>query len=268
MTAIMPTILALDFDGVVCDGLIEYFQAAWKAYCRIWNSSDHTPPEGLAEQFYRMRPVVETGWEMPVVVRSLLLGVTEDEILQDWAAIAKRQITADQVSLADLEAAVDSVRDEWIKTDLEDWLSQHRFYPGVIDRLKQTLSSPVHTFIVTTKEERFVRLLLQREGIDLAETQIFGKAVKQPKAQTLRHLIHTIGAGALTPEVWFVEDRFKTLQAVKTQPDLQEVQLFLADWGYNTGGDRQMADQDERLHLLSLNRFAQEFTNWVSPYGL
>ncbi|MHC5726941.1 MAG: HAD family hydrolase, partial [Nostoc sp.] len=37
MTASSPTILALDFDGVICDGLIEYFEVSWRTYCQIWS---------------------------------------------------------------------------------------------------------------------------------------------------------------------------------------------------------------------------------------
>ncbi|MCY7286501.1 MAG: HAD family hydrolase, partial [Cyanobacteria bacterium CAN_BIN43] len=32
-----PTLLALDFDGVLCNGLMEYFQTAWRVYCQIWS---------------------------------------------------------------------------------------------------------------------------------------------------------------------------------------------------------------------------------------
>gem|GEM_PF-4100580 len=30
MTIKTPTLIALDFDGVLCNGLIEYFQTAWR----------------------------------------------------------------------------------------------------------------------------------------------------------------------------------------------------------------------------------------------
>ena len=31
-----PTVLALDFDGVLCNGLSEYFQTAWRTYSQFW----------------------------------------------------------------------------------------------------------------------------------------------------------------------------------------------------------------------------------------
>jgi phosphoglycolate phosphatase-like HAD superfamily hydrolase len=257
-----PTLLALDFDGVLCDGLIEYFQAAWRAYCQIWSPSETVPPDGLAEQFYRLRPVVETGWEMPVVLRALLSGVSESEILVNWSAIAPQ--FAQEIHLTPLEigSKVDQVRDAWIADDLEGWISLHRFYPGVIDRL-QHLGS-VYAVIITTKEERFVSQLLQQQGINLPDSQIFGKSLRQPKAQTLRALIQELSLKTDNPVVaWFIEDRLKTLQTIQTQPDLNDVRLFLGDWGYNTASDRDNASLNPKIHLLSLTTFAQDFSMWV-----
>ncbi|NJO39958.1 MAG: HAD family hydrolase [Cyanobacteria bacterium CRU_2_1] len=259
-----PTLLALDFDGVICDGLIEYFQTAWKAYCHIWAPVDETPPDGLAEQFYRLRPVVESGWEMPLLLRSILLGVPESEILANWGTIALQHAQETTLTSTDLAAKVDQIRDEWIAADLTHWLAQHRFYPGVLDRLRTTLTSSVCPFIISTKEGRFVRQLLQRQQVEMPESQIFGKEVRQPKAQTLRDLIYQFSKDTENPvEVWFIEDRLKTLQSIKTQPDLDTVKLFLADWGYNTLSDREMAQQDDRIYLLSLIAFSQAFSSWL-----
>ena len=69
---------------------------------------------------------------------------------------------------------------------MDDWLGLHRFYPGVIERLKQILDSTVELYIITTKEGRFVKQLLQRQGIDLGEARIIGKENKRPKYETLR----------------------------------------------------------------------------------
>ncbi|MBD2090545.1 HAD family hydrolase [Microcoleus sp. FACHB-1515] len=251
-----PTILALDFDGVLCDGLIEYFQTAWRVYVQLWHPIEQTPPAGLAEQFYRLRPVVETGWEMPVVIRSLLQGVPEAEILLHWSEIAVAQIAADSLSAADLGAAVDRVRDEWIQADLAGWLSEHRFYPGVIDRLRELCDSPVRSLIITTKEGRFVQQLLQQQGISLSADRILGKEVKQPKTQSLRQIRQP------NDVIWFVEDRLKTLQTITTQADLADVRLFLADWGYNTPDDRQTAAEDDRIELLSIQQFCRDFSQW------
>lgn len=256
-----PTILALDFDGVLCDGLIEYFQVSWRVYCQIWTPLDPTAPDGLAEQFYRLRPVVETGWEMPLVLRSILLGVSEAKILQDWAIIAARQIAIEGLAKQDLSAAVDRVRDEWIAADLPGWLALHRFYPGVIDRLRRLIDSPIRPVIITTKEGRFVQQLLQQQAIDLTTDQILGKEARQPKADSLRQLLQS--SGSAPPLIWFVEDRLKTLEGIQSIADLAAVKLFLADWGYNTAAERGRIDRSSQIRLLSLRQFAEDFSLWV-----
>ncbi|HIK41341.1 HAD family hydrolase [Thermoleptolyngbya sp. M55_K2018_002] len=259
----MPTLLALDFDGVLCDGMIEYFQTAWRGYCRIWSPEDKTPPAGLAESFYRTRPVVETGWEMPLIVRSLLQGISEAEILADWGTLAKQQIEREGLNPADLSAAVDGSRDEWIAADLDTWLAQHRFYPGVVERVAQALQSGLDVYIISTKESRFIRQLLAQRGVDFPGDRLIGKEIRQPKAQTLRDLIQQHTQDGTPPAVWFVEDRLKTLQTIQPQPDLATVRLFLADWGYNTAAERDTAQQDPQIHLISLAQFAGAFPGWL-----
>lgn len=261
MKASVPTILALDFDGVICNGLIEYFETAWRTYCQIWSPSRQTYAPDLAASFYRLRPVIETGWEMPVLIRALLVGIPKEKIVQDWSGIAQQLLKEAGLVAADVGKKLDQLRDEWIATDLASWLSLHRFYPGVVERLRSLLASPVQPVIITTKEGRFVKALLQQQGVQMPEQWIIGKESERPKHQTIRELI---GVTTGTPsELWFVEDRLKTLQLVQQQLDLDSVKLYLADWGYNTVVEREVARHDRIIRLLSLSQFGQDFSAWL-----
>lgn len=255
-----PSLLALDFDGVVCDGLLEYFQTAWKAYCEVFQPALPVPPEGLAERFYPLRPVVETGWEMPLVLYGLLTGVPDGDILDHWPRVIPQLLAQAGVDSAQLGFAVDGVRDRWIEADLPGWLGLHRFYPGVLPRLRQAIEDGVALVIISTKEGRFIEQLLATEGLTLPSDRIFGKENKRPKYETLRRLKAAHGEGS----IWFVEDRINALQAVQRQPDLGDVQLFLADWGYNTTADRAAGQTDAHIKLISLAQFAQPFAAWSS----
>ncbi|HEY9710356.1 MAG TPA: hypothetical protein V6D48_19270, partial [Oculatellaceae cyanobacterium] len=123
------------------------------------------------------------------------------------------------------------------------------------------LETLTQLFIVTTKEGRFVKQLLQEQGIQLPEDRIIGKECKRPKHQTLRQLIEAFPGEAVT--LWFVEDRLKTLQSVQQQSDLKDVRLYLADWGYNTAVQQEAARNDSTIQLLSLSQFVQDFSAWV-----
>lgn len=260
MSTDTPTILALDFDGVICDGLLEYFQTAWRTYCQIWQPENLTPPPDLPEKFYRLRPVIETGWEMPVLIRVLLLGISESKILHDWSTVLHQCVDAENLQPTDVGQRVDQIRDEWITQDLESWLALHRFYPGVIERFQRILETPTQVFIVTTKEGRFAKQLLQQQGIKLSEDRIIGKEIKRPKHKTLRELINGFTGDFCS--LWFVEDRLNTLLSVEQQSDLAQVRLYLADWGYNTAAHRDEVRNYRRIQLLSLSEFVQDFSTW------
>ena len=257
-----PDMLALDFDGVLCDGLMEYFQVAWRTYEQLWQPDRSVLPEDLAPIFYRLRPVIETGWEMPVLLQALRQGVPETEILQHWIAIAPQILAESDLDSKTIGTVLDRQRDEWITTDLNSWLALHRFYPGVIERLQSVLSSAVYPVIISTKEGRFINQLLQKQGIELSDAQIIGKESQRPKHQVLRELAAT---NSELSSIWFIEDRLKTLLSIQPYADLAAIQLFLADWGYNTEQEREAAQQNTRIELLSLSNFAQDFSRWTVP---
>ncbi len=261
-----PDVLALDFDGVLCDGLVEYFQTAWHTYTQIWGIAAEpggTPiqvgrsPKAMGEMFFRLRPVIEIGWEMPVLIRAIALGMEEYQILQNWPEIRASILETDRLNSAEIMAAVDHYRDQWIGSDLSGWLAGHRFYPGVVNQLQSLLASPIEIVIITTKEARFVQELCHREAIALNPHQIIGKGIKRPKAETL------LALNPLERRIWFIEDRLNTLLNVAQHPQLTSVELFFATWGYNTPTEQAQASHHSRLHLLSLDTFVQPLSYWI-----
>jgi phosphoglycolate phosphatase-like HAD superfamily hydrolase len=252
-----PSILALDFDGVVCDGLHEYFASAWRAYVQLWASPGATAPAGLAERFYALRPVIESGWEMPLLIKGLLAGVADATIAEQWGTLAPGLL--DGLERATVGERLDRVRDDWIVTDRAGWLGLHRFYPGIVERLRALAGGPTRVVIITTKEGRFVLELFAQQGLDFPADQIHGKESKRPKADVLRALKAEAGPAL---RIWFVEDRFKTLQGIKTQHDLDDVRLFLAGWGYNFPYEREAVRRDERMRLLVPEDVFRELTAW------
>ena len=82
----IPDILTLDFDGVLCDGMQEYFEASRRTYMHIW-PDEHAPGEELFAAFRDLRPVIMTGWEMPLLLRALAQGRPPGAMLQHWEAV-------------------------------------------------------------------------------------------------------------------------------------------------------------------------------------
>jgi hypothetical protein len=81
-----PNILALDFDGVLCDGMREYFEASRRTCMKIW-PTEKVPDDDLFLAFRALRPVIMTGWEMPLLLHAIVQGRPEAVILQGWEKV-------------------------------------------------------------------------------------------------------------------------------------------------------------------------------------
>jgi phosphoglycolate phosphatase-like HAD superfamily hydrolase len=251
------SILALDFDGVICNGLPEYFQSSWLVYSQMWSVPTVPAPPELFPAFSRLRPLIEHGWEMPLLVWALQQNIPEEQLINDWTNLALKILADHQLSSKDVVRVLDAVRDRSIEQDLSAWLKLQSCYPGTIAKLL-ALPANINPVIITTKDGRFTRQLLEDQGVQLPADAIFGKEGKQSKADTLRNLLTS-----QPDQIWFVEDRLPTLHTIHQQPDLDSVQLFLADWGYNTPAERLAAQQDDRITLLSIDQFCQDQSSWT-----
>ncbi|WP_017296142.1 HAD family hydrolase [Geminocystis herdmanii] len=249
-------ILVTDFDGVICDGLREYFYSSKLVYQKIWFDRSSIELDSLQSQFNLLRPMVETGWEMPLLLRVLTWGETPENILENWYNIKEKAIkilNLQGIKIEIIAKTLDEIREQQIKDDLDRWLSLQEFYAGVKSKLQQLMNRDIKIYIITTKEGKFARKLLEKEGIYLPENTIFGKEVKRPKYETLRLIIQQ---EKIEPsQVCFIEDRLEALALVNQQSDLQEVKLFLALWGYNTEKTKLQAQEKPKINLLSLANF-------------
>ena len=199
--------------------------------------------------------MVETGWEMPILLKALIAGETTEHILLHWSEIRDNLVKSlsGEISVERITQILDHVRNSQIDNHLEQWLNLHDFYQGVIPLLKRLVNSQVKIYIITTKGENFARTLLEKQDIFLPEDAIFGKECKRPKYESLRLIIDR---EKVAPEsIYFIEDRLEALELVAGQPDLQKVNLWLADWGYNTEATRIKAQKNPRYSLFSLAQF-------------
>lgn len=267
---VKPVVLALDFDGVLCDGRREYFETAWRAYARCWSASALSPDRraALASEFSSLRPLVESGWEFPLLVHALLNGiqVPAPDDRAAWLAATQRLAAEAGLSTETLKQQVNEVRDDWFAADPAGWLAHHDFYPGVVERVERALSDGIVPVIVTTKAERFVRALLATHGERLATLSIMGWEAQRivPKDECLRRLIAAHALEADGAGIWFVEDMLETLEKIdRARPPLGGVKRLLAEWGYNTPAQRRRARDGGHIHVIDLARFDGDFSGWL-----
>jgi phosphoglycolate phosphatase-like HAD superfamily hydrolase len=264
LVVVAPTTLALDFDGVVCEGVPEYFETSRRTFQALW-PDEEAPGDHLLSRFRDLRPVIETGWEMPVLLRAIVRGVPDEAMRASWTSLRDDLLAAGGLQrdalIKELKGTLDEVRREWIARDPSDWLARHSPYCR-LEELREVIAGAERTAVVTTKEGEFARTILGAWGISIRDIQ--GKEAGSHKCENLRQLIaEDAGRGRRPPQLWFVEDRLETLRCVTTHPDLQGVRLFLAAWGYNTPATRASITGHARIKLLQLDEFRRGVAAWI-----
>ncbi|MGR9073182.1 MAG: HAD family hydrolase [Gammaproteobacteria bacterium] len=243
-------IYALDFDGVICDSAVETGITGWKAAGRFWNDfPTPTPPAEMVDRFRRVRPIIETGYESILAMRMLFEGLPPDIILSEFEINKQGMLEACGFDIDELKRRFGETRDNWIKQDPDDWIGMNPLFPGVTEKLRQ-ITATGDCYIVTTKQERFVKQILDANQIEIPAVRIFGLDRKMGKEQVLLNLIDRHPART----VHFVEDRLPTLVNVLNNDRLKHVKLFLADWGYNTEQDR-LESRKYPIELIGIDQF-------------
>ena len=247
-------LVVFDFDGVLVDGMEEYWWAARAAAQRL--SPRHpllqSLPEAIPDGFRRLRPLIHKGWEMVLAAAELArpdldldgfaraYGPGLDEALARWGW-----------SPARLQGVLEQVRSEAIDGDSARWLARHHFYPGVQERLRSLQQDGADWSVLTTKGGAFAAAILAAAGLEPLSLQGHEQGSKPEVLLQLR---------SLGRPLWFVEDRRPTLETVVATPGLEAVRCFLVSWGYLGAGDR--FDLPDSIHWLEPQTFAAPLAHW------
>ncbi len=233
------TIYAFDFDGVICDSAVETSITGWKAAQSIWAEMS-SPPAPLPSQqlindFREVRPLLETGYEAILIMRLLYLGEPIAELCESYEPLIKELIQQEALQTDSLKKLFGETRDRWIVENKQEWLTMNPLFPSVIEKL-HTLTDRTW-YVITTKQERFVKLILQANKIHIEDDQVFGMDRQMSKQDTLSHLQDKHPNQGII----FIEDRLQTLQDITENTELNKISLQLVSWGYNTHEDREVA---------------------------
>ncbi len=261
----LPPLLVFDFDGVLVDGMAEYWWSARRAALRLERQAGvGGPPLRLPEEappaFSRLRPLIHKGWEMVLMAAELGRADTDVQaILQDYPrALATAEARWGWSSEA-VQGVLETVRREALADDRPAWLARHRFYPGVTERLRRLEEEGAPWAVLTTKGGAFTAELLA--AADLHPAALHGHESGAKPEVLARLLRRPPGPDSAPRPLWFVEDRRPTLELVRRTPGLEPVRCLLAAWGYLAPGDGEgLAERG--IGWLTPDRFAAPLAEW------
>jgi len=250
-------LLVFDFDGVIVDGMEEYWWAARTACLRLTGTSSESLPIAVPSPFRQLRPWVHHGWEMVLLAAQLL---DRDGLLRrsgaeayasDYTRHVKAALAARGWLAAELQEALEQVRRQAVAEDRAAWLARHRPFPGVVERLGRLQSEGLDWAVLTTKGAAFTAELLA--AFSLHPARLHGHEAG-PKPEVLLQLQETCALRG------FIEDRRATLETVRATPGLDALPCFLASWGYLRPLDRE--GLPEGIQLLEPDCFASPLADW------
>jgi phosphoglycolate phosphatase-like HAD superfamily hydrolase len=254
--ALVPApLLVFDFDGVLVDGMDEYWWSSRRAALELLGAPPQQPlPEAVPPAFRQLRPLIHKGWEMVLVAAELgrATPAPVPTTAASYAGLLAGALDRWGWQPATLQRALEEVRADAIATDRAGWLARHRFYPGVPERLASLAAEGADWLVLTTKGAAFAAELLAAAGLEPAALYGHEHGSKPEMLLRLRERQRPL---------WFVEDRRPTLEQVRATPGLEAVRCYLVSWGY-------LAPEDVHrpaaagLRWLEPDRFAAPLADW------
>ena len=244
-------LLLFDFDGVLVDGIKEYWHSSLLTCENFLNSpyiiieKDHY--ENISNTFKSIRPWVKYGWEMVLIVHEIikkdnpLNEKNKKDFIESYSQNCQKILEDNSWKAKDLQTFLDSSRKFQINKNFEMWVRLHDPFYEVLDFIEKLNTNKIKTGIITTKGKTFATKILQK--LNIYPDFIFGyeNGTKIEIASLLAKEYEIIG---------FIEDRKKTLQDIKKDSRTKNIPCFLAEWGYLKDSDRYNLEEEIRLLKL------------------
>ena len=249
-------IFLFDFDGVIVDGMQEYWHTSLLSCERYLNSPNISIDQKLYKRvpnsFKEIRPWVKYGWEMILIVHEILKkenslnNFNKDNYINKYHQNCQR-ILKDNCWLAkDLQEILDKSREYQIEKDFEKWVNLHNPFFEVVKFMEELKKREIKTGIITTKGKIFAEKILKQ--LNIFPEFVFGyeSGTKIEIAEKVTQTYEILG---------FIEDRKKTLINIKQNYKTSHIPCLLADWGYLKETDRY--NLSNGIKLLKLDDLEQ-----------
>jgi len=245
----MEGLVFLDFDGVICDSILETLVSSWRGYYLLRGEEEpRAMPVTLLQEFKRLRPFVRAGEDFILI----------HELVADKIPIHSQQVFDDQLTqrgerrVTDYRESFYAARRELLMHDREYWIGLNRLYPHVAPCLSDWSSSP-SLYILSTKRAGFIVEILHAKGIPMDPKRVLSCEAREKKNIILQTLAARGSERAL-----FVDDQIDHLTSEPARDP--RITGCLASWGYI---QRQWLEDSRGIEVLRPDRFAGRVRTWL-----
>lgn len=242
-------ILALDFDGVICDSIHECLVVSHNAFM-AYSGHRHqiTNPDALetaqVQRFTALRHFIRTGEDYLFIHMAMQQGVD----IQSQEAFDHFTLPH-ATNRSTFRACFYEARTRLFENHHAQWLRLNPLYPGVREALLKTPHLE-RILIISTKRDDFIKAILQGHGISFPAGQIFYASAGQTKREIIDQWLYTHHRPL--HQFHFIDDQIDTLLTLQSLG----VHCTLAGWGYNALPQRILASE-HGIQVFSLETFLQ-----------
>ncbi len=212
-------IVFLDFDGVICDSVIEGFVSSWLAYYHDYLDSNLDRVKiQYKNDFINLRPYIRTGEDF-MLIHELLCNNIKISNQNEFDFHVQK---SGKGKMARFKELLHNKRKKLLKTSKEYWLSLNRIYPhmkAIIGRY----STHKNLHILSTKKSDLILELLKSHNFEINANRVHYSCNKSKLDMILEILQNSEIKNAV-----FIDDQVDHLSGNNNN----NINVYLAEWGY------------------------------------
>jgi phosphoglycolate phosphatase-like HAD superfamily hydrolase len=217
----MEGLIFLDFDGVICDSLLETLVSSWRGYYLLRGEAEPAAmPVSLRRDFARLRPYVRAGEDF-ILIHELIAAKTRIHSQESFDAQAERRGAE---TIARYREAFYAARRDLLDSHRDYWVGLNHLYPHMSSGLARWVSYP-SLYILSTKRADYIVEILTAKAIDMDPQRVLSCGAREKKNTILGVLERRQAERAL-----FIDDQIDHLASDWARDP--RIVGCLAAWGY------------------------------------
>lgn len=248
-------ILALDFDGVIVDSVLDSLFVGHNTYLRLygrevkknfggelftfenWEKIKRNYQKEI--KYYRtLRPYIRGATDYGLIQKLM----EEKKVIESQEEFDSYRNSAD-FDFEDYEKEFYKERERLQNIDYRAWFNLEPSYPKIIQGMKKLLEEEIKIVIATSNRRKAIMKSFTPEyfGFTIDLKDILDKRFGEDKSEQMRHIVKFYKVNF--EDIYFVDDQVSHL--IQTRP--LGIKVILAGWSYATEAQKEEARKQDIL---------------------
>jgi phosphoglycolate phosphatase-like HAD superfamily hydrolase len=248
-------ILALDFDGVIVDSVLDSLFVGHNTYLRLygWEVKKNFGGELFTfENWEKIKRNYQKEIKYYRTLRPYIRGATDYGLIQKL--MEEKEVIESQEEFDNYRNSVDFDFEDYEKEfykererlqniDYRAWFNLEPPYPKIIQGMKKLLEEEIKIVIATSNRRKAITKSFTPEyfGFTIDPKDILDKRFGEDKSEQMRHIVKFYKVNF--EDIYFVDDQVSHL--IQTRP--LGIKVILAGWSYATEAQEEEARKQDIL---------------------